>query len=164
MSKLPKASSFLVAALAGCIMLASPVRAQLFTFESENVPPEVERIYMKGLQFLVKTQKSEGTWPGSYGSDPGVVGLAILSILAHGEDPNFGPYSHTIQAGLNFILKSQNQKTGYIGSSPNATARWPIRGSGRLSRKPSPSSSPRNPTTRRVPGVTVPRARMPTAR
>ena len=39
-----------------------------------------------------------------------------MSILAHGEDPNFGPFSKTIKKGVGFIIKSQ-RSTGMIGSS-----------------------------------------------
>ncbi|MFO1522373.1 MAG: prenyltransferase/squalene oxidase repeat-containing protein [Kiritimatiellia bacterium] len=37
-------------------------------------------------------------------------------MLAHGEDPNFGPYSQTIRRGVDFILKKQGSN-GYIGMS-----------------------------------------------
>ena len=53
----------------------------------------------------------------AFGTEPAVVGLCVLSILAHGEDPNSGPYRAVVQKGLDYILSNQNKETGYIGSS-----------------------------------------------
>ena len=84
----------------------------------EPVPPEVEKMYKSGLEYLVKNQQPNGTWGNDYYSrEPGVVGLAILAILAHGEDPNFGPYATTVKRATDYLLKQQNSSTGMIGSS-----------------------------------------------
>ena len=84
----------------------------------EPVPAEVEKMYKKGLDYLVKNQQPNGTWGNDYYSrEPGVVGLAILAILAHGEDPNFGPFAKTIKRAVDYLLKQQNSSTGMIGSS-----------------------------------------------
>ena len=45
-------------------------------------------------------------------------------MLAHGDDPNFGPYSTAIKHGLDFILKLQDAKTGYIGGVKERTAKY----------------------------------------
>src|SRR6186997_1692845 len=62
-------------------------------YRGTQVPPEVERLYEKGLKFLVSSQNVEGSFPGQYGTEPGVVGFALMAMLAHGDDPNHGPYS-----------------------------------------------------------------------
>lgn len=86
--------------------------------KSDIAPAEVDRIYVKGLQFLVRSQAPDGSWTDTnYGKEPAVVGLAVVSMLAHGDDPNLGPYSQSIRRGLDFILKQVNKKTGYIGRS-----------------------------------------------
>jgi hypothetical protein len=91
---------------------------ELFIEKSDGSAKEVERIYLKGLQFLVRNQTAEGNWKDSpYGAEPGVVGFSVLSMLAHGDDPNFGPYSAAIRRGLDFILKQANPSTGYIGKT-----------------------------------------------
>jgi hypothetical protein len=94
-------------------------RAQeLFIEKSDISVKEVERVYLKGLQFLARNQTPEGTWKDlPYGAEPAVVGLSVLSFLAHGDDANFGPYNQPIHRGLDFILKQQNPKTGYIGKT-----------------------------------------------
>lgn len=81
-------------------------------------PSEVDRMYVKGLQYLARAQAPEGRWNEMpYGAEPAVVGLAIVAMLAHGDDPNNGPYALQIKRGLDFILKNMNQTTGYIGRS-----------------------------------------------
>lgn len=90
---------------------------ELFEEEPDSIPPEVDRLYRRGLDFLVRSQNPKGFWMDTYGQQPGVVGLAILAMLAHGDDPNTGPYAVAIKRGLDFILESQNKQTGYIGNS-----------------------------------------------
>ncbi len=110
---------FLAAWMIGAPGLGSIVRAQeLFVDKSDIAPAEVDRLYVKALQFLVRTQNAEGSWPDrSYGSEPAVVGLTVVSMLAHGDDPNLGPYGKAIRRGLDYILKQMNRQTGYIGRS-----------------------------------------------
>ena len=86
----------------------------------DPIPAQVEAIYQKGLAYLSKTQNAEGYWPGdTAGAEPGVVGLCILAFLAHGEDPNHGPYARNIKAGINYIISRQKDSNGYISSSAN---------------------------------------------
>lgn len=91
---------------------------QLYTGSASLVAEEVDRMYVKAMQFLVRTQSPQGNWPDEpRGDEPALNALAVVSLLAHGDDPNFGPYSQTIRRGLDFILKSMDPKTGYIGTS-----------------------------------------------
>src|SRR3954468_15914296 len=90
------------------LTLAMCARAQQL-YQSSSMPVEVERIYVKGLDYLAKSQLPAGNWAdATHGSDPAVVGLAVVSMLAHGDDPNFGPYSTAIKHGLDFVLKQQD--------------------------------------------------------
>lgn len=103
------------------LFLLAPVssRAQELFQDSGSVSPaQVDRLYLKGLAYLVKNQNAEGRWTEMpYGAEPAVVGLSVLAMLAHGEDPNTGPYAASIKRGLDFILKQMNPGTGYIGRS-----------------------------------------------
>jgi hypothetical protein len=107
--------SFATALLLAC----AAVRAQEgVAYHGDQIPPEVENVYVKGLQFLVRSQDAEGSWSRSGGeSGPGITGLALLAILAHGEDPNYGPYADTVRRAVESLLKSQDERTGYLGSS-----------------------------------------------
>ncbi|MCX6879678.1 MAG: terpene cyclase/mutase family protein [Verrucomicrobia bacterium] len=85
--------------------------------QDDTVPPQAESIYEKGLQYLAKTQNAEGSWTDSTGSEPAAVGLCVAAFLAHGEDPNNGPYATVMRRGIDYILKQQDATNGYIGSS-----------------------------------------------
>ena len=82
-----------------------------------EVPPLVEKMYKKGLKYLAITQTSSGAWKDNYGYQPGVVGLCVVAMLAHGDDPNLGPYATNIHKGISFILKNAQPANGYIGQS-----------------------------------------------
>ncbi|MDB6040247.1 MAG: Squalene--hopene cyclase [Verrucomicrobiales bacterium] len=94
---------------------------ELFESKSDPITVSVDKMYTRGLQFLVRTQVAklgliEGAWGDQpYGSEPAVVGLSVVAMLAHGDDPMAGPYSVAIRHGLNYILKQANTQTGYIG-------------------------------------------------
>jgi hypothetical protein len=110
--------SWLSLLLMFCSLLASlQVHGQqLFEEKNDSAPAQVERIYTKALQYLVRSQTPEGRWPDPpYGGDPAVVGLSVIAMLAHGDDPNLGPYRDAIRRGLEFILSNANKETGYIG-------------------------------------------------
>jgi hypothetical protein len=85
--------------------------------DRDPIPAAVENIYTRGLRSLASTQQDDGSWPDGVGSNPGVVGLAVMAFLAHGEDPNHGPYARNIKAGIDFILSQQDSGNGYIGDS-----------------------------------------------
>ncbi|CEF48981.1 unnamed protein product [uncultured bacterium] len=104
-------------ALALCLFFSVGLHAQDLGRVGEAVPASVETAYQRGLNWLVKNQNSEGTWDSNYGQEPAVVGLAVLAMLARGDDPNFGPFATAIKRGLDHILKNQNQDNGYIGTT-----------------------------------------------
>ncbi len=83
----------------------------------QEIPPELDDFYRKGLAYLALSQTEQGNWSENYGQQPGVVGIALLAFLASGEDPNYGPYRDVIRKGAGFILSQQNNETGYIGNS-----------------------------------------------
>jgi len=100
-----------------CVAL-SPAGAQTIPRRQEDpVPAAVENIYSKGLRYLATSQNEKGHWDGTTGAEAGVVGLAVMAFLAHGEDPNHGPYATNIERAVNYILESQKDSNGYMGSS-----------------------------------------------
>lgn len=97
---------------------AGRINAQEFPGSREDaIPAQAELIYEKGLQYLAKSQNEKGAWNDAVGGEPGVVGLCVATFLAHGEDPNDGPYAKHIRLGLDYILSQQNERNGYIGNS-----------------------------------------------
>lgn len=109
-------------ALLGSGMLAAsavfPLFGQDFTvYKGDQLPAGVEKMYAKGLKFMAANQTPEGSFPGNYGTEPAVPALTMLAMLAHGDDPNFGPFAASIKKSLDFILKNTGKSNGYIGSS-----------------------------------------------
>jgi hypothetical protein len=109
---------FLLILLAGLLAAAPRLRAQeLFSQDEQVIPPQVDEMYLRGIRYLAQAQHDDGEWDPPFGNEPAVVGLCALSILAHGEDPNYGPYQQTVHRAIDFILKNQDPDTGYIGTS-----------------------------------------------
>ena len=101
-----------------CSLLVVASGQELFEQRDDRFVRALDDSYLRGLNFLQVKQEDSGGWmDSSYGSEPGVMGMAILAFLSRGDDPEFGPYSNAISRSVQAILKKQNQETGYIGSS-----------------------------------------------
>ncbi len=97
--------------------LAYPQPVSELRFGGE-IPPDVDRIYSRGLNYLVQSQAKDGAWQsaGSHYRN-GITALCIMAILSSGEDPNFGRYSLSLQRAVRNLIRSQDSKTGYFESS-----------------------------------------------
>jgi hypothetical protein len=97
-------------------VFGSTARAQLPELrQGSAVPHEVREIYDRGLQYLAASQGPGGDWQVGGQMGPGVTGLCLMTLLASGEDPNFGPYSAQVRAALRSIISSQDGVSGCIG-------------------------------------------------
>jgi hypothetical protein len=110
---------FLFLLTLGFALLAGQTQGQqLYTGSAGVVASEVDNMYLSGMRFLQRTQSEDGNWPDEQrGTEPAITAFAVISILAHGDDPNFGPYAKTVHRGLDYILKQMDPTTGYIGPS-----------------------------------------------
>ena len=73
-----------------------------------EVPDAVEKMYERGLGYLVASQSKRGSWSDPpFGVQPGVVGLGVLAALAYGEDPNHGPHRIVIKRGEYGVLMTR---------------------------------------------------------
>ena len=109
-----RAAAAALAVLAG----AAAGRAQDYrVYQGTDIPPEIETMYLRGLQHLVRSQSADGSWERASQGPQGIAALAALAMLAHGDDPNDGPYAGAIRKALGFLMRSQNERTGYIGTS-----------------------------------------------
>jgi hypothetical protein len=72
----------------------------------------------KGINYLVKTQRADGSWlnSGGYGSYPSAMtALAGMSLLAGGSTPESGPNSRNVSRAMNYLIRiSKSQKDGFI--------------------------------------------------
>ena len=78
-----------------------------------RVTPQLERTVRRGLDFLARTQQPGGSWPDSNGKLSGVVGLAMMTFLAHGEVPDEGRYGAVIRRAVNYMITTQ-QSNGLL--------------------------------------------------
>jgi len=82
----------------------------------DPVPRDVREMYDRGLQFMAKTQDSQGGWPSSH-RGAGLGGMALMCFMASGEDPNYGIYAGNIRRAIRNIIELQDKTTGYYGGS-----------------------------------------------
>ncbi len=80
----------------------------------DPVPRDVRDMYDAGVRYLVKAQQPSGAWNDNQ-SGPGVTGMAMMVLLASGEDPNHGPYRDAIRKAVRNMIDTQNAQTGFLG-------------------------------------------------
>lgn len=91
---------------------------QFGVHEGNGLPRSVNEISERGAAYLASQQKANGAWSGeSDKANAGVTALATMALLATGEDPNFGKFAPNVRAGLRFIIRRQDPKTGFIKDS-----------------------------------------------
>ncbi len=99
-----------------CDLGTASAQLPFMIHQGDAVPRDVREIYDRGVAYLVKTQAADGSWQGGQ-SGPGVTGMALMTLLASGEDPNFGKYSQAVRKAVKSIVDSQDTSTGYLGNS-----------------------------------------------
>jgi len=82
----------------------------------DPVPRDIREIYDAGCRYLARAQDPSGTWKDSQ-EGPGVTGMAMMVLLASGEDPNHGAYAANIRRALRSIIRSQDPSTGFYGGN-----------------------------------------------
>ncbi|MFM7206546.1 MAG: squalene--hopene cyclase [Planctomycetaceae bacterium] len=103
------------AVLAAAIVASAALAQGPMVRYGDPVPRDVREMYDAGLRYLIKTQDESGAWKDGQ-AGPGVTGMAVMALLASGEDPNHGPYRVPIRKALRSMIVSQNAETGFLGS------------------------------------------------
>ncbi|QQL44033.1 prenyltransferase/squalene oxidase repeat-containing protein [Sulfuriroseicoccus oceanibius] len=103
------------------LAIPGPASARSFSNSSqaEVIPKKLEKMYQRGLQWLATNQGADGSWghiDSNFGSNPGVVGLAVMALVSRGDDPNTGLYAENVRKAVDFIIAEQNTSSGLIGS------------------------------------------------
>jgi hypothetical protein len=79
----------------------------------ETHPPGLDTAIDRGLAFLQKQQKADGSFDAA-GPGNAMAGLAILAFLASGHTPDMGKYGLVVRSAVDWLLK-QNPEGGYYG-------------------------------------------------
>jgi hypothetical protein len=82
----------------------------------DPVPRDVREIYDAGCRYLAREQDPSGSWKDTQ-EGPGVTGMAMMVLLASGEDPNHGAYARNVRRALRSIIRTQDRDTGFYGGS-----------------------------------------------
>ena len=80
---------------------------------TETRAKEVEAAIDKGLAFLARQQRPDGTFLQSPIGEPGVSGLCLMAFMSRGHLPGRGLYAEQLNKTVTFILNSQ-QNDGLI--------------------------------------------------
>ncbi len=97
-------------------MAQSPAESELLPDPAELA--RVEAAVDKALEFLVRAQNADGSWPSQLGwRNNGVSAICLLAFLGRGHTPRRGPLSPVVDRGLAYLLSTQTERGLY--ASPN---------------------------------------------
>jgi len=88
------------------LTLAGPVSAGEAVREDVQFQKAFDQAVDRGLAYLAKTQRADGSWDGH----TGLTALGVMAFLARGNAPGLGAYGETINRGVDFVLGAQDQK------------------------------------------------------
>lgn len=77
------------------------------------LPASVESAIDRGLSFLQKQQKADGSFD-AIGPEHAMAGLGLLAFLANGHTPDVGKYGLTVRSAANYLV-GLNPEGGYYG-------------------------------------------------
>jgi hypothetical protein len=77
-----------------------------------------DRAIEKGLQYLVASQKPDGSWTADTGAvDIGGTSLGLMAFMVKGHFPGFGRYGAALDRAKNYLLKKAKESpSGVMGS------------------------------------------------
>jgi len=84
----------------------------------DPVPRDVRDIYDAGLRYLLRTQDASGAWKDGQ-AGPGVTGMAVMVMLASGDDPNHGPHAVPLRKAQRSMIGQQAATTGFMSGDGN---------------------------------------------
>lgn len=69
---------------------------------------QVDQSVSRGLSWLARQQRRDGSFPTARFGEPGVTSLCVLAFLSAGHTPQDERFGSTIQRGVDFVLRSQH--------------------------------------------------------
>ncbi len=107
----------LAAGIAVCLAAASAALAADAGQSGVGVAeltPKAERAIDKGLEYLAKTQHTDGSW-GKHKT--ATAALCLMAFMVKGHFPGRPPYGEQMDKGVDFLLKQSAAGRGYMGAS-----------------------------------------------
>ena len=112
----------LLAVGAVCAVLASEVAAAPSDLIPKDLTPEAMKAVERGLNWLARTQRTDGSWAyqqysgGSSEGNVGITALAGIAFLSGGNVPGRGQYGENVERALRYVIQCTHSRTGYINS------------------------------------------------
>ena len=117
-SKIKSKTLAFAAALLITVLCAQDLRAAETSgaVGAQDLTPEVELAIEKGLEYLAKTQKPDGSWGDRHKTANAA--LALMAFMVRGDMPDEPPYGEAMSKALDYILKeSEAGRRGFMGKS-----------------------------------------------
>src|SRR5262245_23102209 len=73
------------------------------------ITPEAQRAIDRGLDYLVSSQLSDGSWGGErqYRGNVAITSLCGLAFMAGGHQPGRGNYGKAVEKAIDFVLSKE---------------------------------------------------------
>ena len=68
---------------------------------------EMDTAVDRALEFLQRTQESDGGWRAGRSKSAAITGLCVMAFLSAGHVPREGPYGETVEKGVRWVLQAQ---------------------------------------------------------
>ena len=83
-----------------------------------------ERAIANGLEYLARSQRENGSYPGNYGESAAIPALAGMAFLAKGHLPGSEPYGERINRAIDWVVSCADLRDtapfkGYMGGRGN---------------------------------------------
>lgn len=97
---------------------AQPVREMNVAMSEERELVRVEAAVDRGLEYLLRKQNPDGSWPSAWGRNNGVNAICLLAIMGRGHVPGRGPFKAALQRGIDCLVATQDASGMYISPHP----------------------------------------------
>ncbi len=84
--------------------------------------PQGEAAVVNALDFLQKTQNSDGSWDATH--PVAMTGLALLAYLGHCETPQSKKYGDTVSKAITYLVNVGAKGDGRLTNKPAASIQW----------------------------------------
>ena len=91
---------------------------------TEVTADATERAIANGLEYLARTQREDGAYPGAYGDSAAIPALAGMAFLAVGHLPGSDRYGEAVDRAIDYVLscadlRETSKYRGYMGDRGN---------------------------------------------